>query len=264
MPSAAPAEEAVELYNQLLHLPPAQSEQVRTLLWKLKGLHRKLPGNPAVTLALIEAQRLAGDAHDALVLANAVWPLVRVLNRQERDTYISHLMSLGLYEKALELVTPELENASDSRRRRAFTSAYHCAWNLGRLEHARFLLNDMPGGERKSWMAVIHEIEKNGLATHFASHQKVIRDALAGKQTMSQLGFGLTGDGDFLTSTNYAFMAEDYDGRLAVEESVLKDLQTYYSGHGLAEAPWWDLMMLVVLPLSSSLPEIELARRSVA
>jgi hypothetical protein len=249
--SGMPAEQAADLFNELVILPPSRTDRIAQIEWHLRGLSNRHAGDLAISVALIQARASLGDAEGAIAIAERIWPRRHMLGPDQRHTFIIQLASLGLYQKCIDFAQECLATGAVSDY--ALSIAAHSTWYIGDIASLRQLLNRTDGGSRRIWQAVLDSLDAYGLTAHMRDYRTIANKALYGKQCDTDLI--LTPADDFpITAAQFVHLRADRETRLFIEESLHEELDRFWAGRGLAEAPYWDLMPIVLLDTTAGAP----------
>lgn len=246
MAEGSPAEVAVELYNRLVYLPPSDVVTIGRIEWRLRTLRNRRSGDGSIGVALLQALLLLGKAAEAVELADQLWPARFTYDPQVLRTFASLLAEMGQYERALAIALPNgLVDRPLDRESELFTVLVS-AWALGDLPLTRSVMNaDEDEQRRVVWNAVLDRFEECGIAALFSGHQRIVRDALAGRQCLIEVMPQRDEEGQ-LELVQYSYVSGDREERAELEEQIQVKLDQYYRAHDRDGAAAFGLLHVVV------------------
>src|SRR5438270_64602 len=177
--SGMPAEQAADLFNELVVLPPSSADRIAQIEWRLRGLSNRHPGDLAIAVALIQARASLGDAEGAIAIAERTWPCRHMLGPDPQRTFIIQLASLGLYRECIEFVQERI--VAGVMDPNSLGTIAHCAWYIGDIASLQQLLDRMEAGSRSIWQAVLDSLGVYGLTAHMRDYRVIANNALYGK-----------------------------------------------------------------------------------
>lgn len=252
MVGAVPEEEATVLHNDLIRLNPTDQQSAARMAWRLEVLQRNRPGDLNIKVSLIKAYCLLGRRNDAVSLVDSLWHRRYHIDGNMIRNYSLHLFALGMFERFLELdaeLTEALSSADDPLLVGLRLTAF---WRLGNLEKVKSF-NQMlisVSATRYNWKDYLSVIDEIGLSNHFATHQRVIREETANVQLYSTVKLVQdTGSGQQVAT--FIYTAEGYEQRIALEDRIRDNLDSYYLQNRLDPSQCWDAAPVIVLSFLS-------------
>jgi len=259
MPVPAVDKEKAALFNELVTLDPADLEQAGRIEWRLRAKLRSQPADRELQVCIVQALLQQGKAAEALVLSEHMWASRAVLDQSCLDTFQLQLMSLGLYEWALDLMPalsgPGLISNSQENVRRLRLS-----WLLGDFDTFKALVDGVPdhsvtllienGRQFCRW------VDDLGLGPHLPEHQRIIRSVLENRQVQVDLKLlrEFDEEGSQAELSQCIYVAGTYAERCEIEDRLYEGLSGLYASVGQGDAPFWDLMMPMVMDVTSRPP----------
>lgn len=251
MSNGVPAKEAIELFNQLIRLQPSNTAAINTIRWRLKGIQHRLPGDSEVMLTLMHAEMMLGDAGEAINLSKEIWHRRHSLQADQYATFAMELCHLGIFDRALELLRSIAP--TDLLRLPPILQAValQASWFQGDIDGTREIVRLFPNEAATPWEKLFASLEEAGLLLHLSAHQKVVNEVLFGHQCFLQITLS-PGIESPIEAVRYAFVGASHAERLEMEDKIHSALDTYYASHDLADAPYWDLMLPVILDVTAA------------
>lgn len=259
MPVVAVDVDRAALFNELIHLDPANLDRAGQIEWQLRAKLRGQPADRDWQISLVQALSQQGKAEEALVFADQVWAGRATLSQQLLKTFQQQLISLGLYERALDLM-PALSALGAFSDNQEHARRVQLSWLVGDFETFKNLVI----GERDQSMTLFaeegrqfcHRVDSLGLASHLPDHQRIVRSIIGNRQVQAALKIlrELDDDDSWPELSQVIYVAGTYAERREIEDRVYEGLSGLYASVGQGDAPFWDLMMPVVLDVTSRPP----------
>lgn len=256
MPVAAVDAERVELFNELIHLNPADLDRAGQIEWRLRARLRGQPADRDWQISLIQALMQQGKAAEALAFADEVWAGRAILDRQFLKTFQQQLISLGSYERALELM-PALSASGVLPNDQEHTRCVRLSWLLGDFTTFRNLVAGQSGTPfAEDGRQFCNRVDVLGLAPYLPDHQKVIRSVVGNRQIQADLKIlrELDEDDSWPELSQVIYVAGTYAERREIEDRLYEGLTGLYASVGQGDAPYWELMMPMVIDVTSRPP----------
>ncbi|MAG98184.1 MAG: hypothetical protein CMM08_16020 [Rhodospirillaceae bacterium] len=226
MTTSSPAEASTELLNSLFAIEfPGPSEKLNGLLWKARGLARKLPGDFDVRLALATAKALTGDRIGAQEDAEAAFGL-RHFGDIPSYVVLAHVLA-GLDDDRAGTLLKELASEKGSLHDEAVVgNSVRYAFLFGDTD---FLHRIAEEGLDREFNAreCLDVLELAGLKDLFAGHQKIVRDIVGGYQVWVNVRTEYDGETEPILVTNRYVVADKALCR-RLERRVFDALAEYY------------------------------------
>lgn len=255
MAEGSPAEVAVELYNRLVHLPPSEVAAIGQIEWRLRTLRQRRPSDARVGVALLQTLLLLGRAEDATRLSEQLWPARFAYEPQVSRTFASALAQLGQYERALALALPKGKVDGPLAREAELFAVSASAWGLGDLPLTRAALN---AGEvehlRNAWISALDRLEARGIAPLFQGRQRIVREALSGRQCLMEIVPTPNEEGQ-IELVQYSYISGDRKERAKIEEAILLNLGDYYRANGYDADSDFGLLHIVLSDVTAGPPQ---------
>lgn len=178
MSPGAPKPEAPELFDQMLELADDDSEALSRLVWRLRQMSSRQPGDFTTRLAMAFGLIKMGDKDEALPHLHAAYELRRTEAVANRVNLMTTLNGAGKLQEAravLEEILGDPEARSDEVAK--YNSAL-VALRAGDVNLIRKLADEV---DDKDGLAVqsIEILTKNDLSDIFSEHQKIVEALLA-------------------------------------------------------------------------------------
>lgn len=250
MPSPAPAEEAIELYNRLCQLPPTAVEAIGQIYWQLRRLNKKLPGDPMIALAYVQSLVLLGHASEAIEVINCVWWQRNSLDYQLRYSLVYHLLELAQYARAAELASSLFDEHAAPLDEPIAAVLLYIAWGRGDVEAFRAAIARSSEAIRKTWEPMLARLSLEGLLPHLSRHQQVVNSVVEGHQVGSSIVIS-NDESHGQAISQYIYVGGDKEQRLALEDEIHSRLDALYSELGMPDTPYWELITPIVLPATA-------------
>lgn len=219
---------SIDLYNRLLELPYAETAEIGRIAWRLRTARLRAPNDPVLAIAHLQALIMIGNAEEALALAELVWSQRHALDQQATLTFGALLKDLGLFDRSLDLLRLKFIFAQ-SAEPELKSVALDCALWLGDLDLARSLTEEF-GVSDSRVAAFTTEIRRSHFAPYFAAYQRVVREALFGRQTACFADL-IPVEGA-VELVNMAFIRADRNERRRLEGEIDASLDDYYQASG--------------------------------
>lgn len=100
------------------------------------------------------------------------------------------------------------------------------------------------------------QVDDLGLAPYLPEHQRIIRSVLGDRQVQVDLRIlrEYDEDGSRPELSQWIYVAGTYAERRGTEDRLYEDLGGLYASVGKADAPYWELMMPMVMDVTSRPP----------
>lgn len=236
MPTAVPAEEAVQLHNRLVELSTMDNfeAEARQVQWRLQQLVRKSPSDQKAAVALIMACLLAGDREEAARQADRVWIARFKLGQQVLVRFLGELSNLGMYDRVKSIYQETLSD-TELRSPLFLETLAIAAVASGDISWLRELTGLCRSNGENVGAPFVEAIEKSGLEAHFAAHQSIVSAIMRDHQCGVWVGISVDPDepDDFANLFTYFFVPKTRDFRRGLEKSVSRALEAYYVSKGL-------------------------------
>lgn len=252
MISHQPAEEAVDLYNKLIALSFSNQAEIGAIEWQLRKLHRAMPMQARVSVALLQAFLMSGKAVNALNLADQIFGQKQWFDTDPTLTFMQQLLSLGKFEQCLEFINENM--ILDKRKSNEAIARFNCALGIGDLKLAQDSLNY--GNAEKEFVSLLEAFSSSlaelDIDTHFSAHQNIVRDVIREKQTDCSLRLTSGEEGTELTV--FIFVSAERKERDLIEQSIDDALAEYYREEGFDPYVFVPLINTLVVNISSHWP----------
>ena len=171
---AAPT--SIDLFNKLILLPGSNKQEIGQIEFRLRALQKKKPNDLRTTVALLQALTMLGKTSEAIETADYLWGQRDWLDAEIGRTFLENLASLGMSDRAKELVVKFLDKP-DLRTNPGFVELIiHIAVGAGDLDLLRTAVNWQVHPEVcRRIESFIQEIRTLGLESHFEQHQTTCR-----------------------------------------------------------------------------------------
>ena len=251
MAIGAPAEQAIEIFNKLVRMVPAEAEDIGRIEWRLRALARSRPKDTATGVGLLLAQLMLGKGQEAVQQADRLWLLRRVMLGEQLGTFVSELLHLGMYERAAQILHEIQDQPTEETIPNLIAAYLRVAWDAGSLDDLQAIAASPVGLQvLAGWKSFLERIKIEGLGAHLAARQEIVRSETIGQQCFAELI--LTPDDDeALQLTHYVYLNADYDKRTKIEETIRSRLDDYFTAVGIENGNHWDLMTEVLVPVTA-------------
>lgn len=245
MPSASPAEAAVEFHNQLVHLPYTEQEAIRQITWKLRQLHSKNRHDAATAVALVEALAMSGEAEEAAETADLVWGWRDQIEHQYLASFAHSLVGLGMYERAIALAQHLGEGGRAPPD--VVSALLGAAIGIGDAAILQELSSKgtVPNGA-DAHSTLLTEFESANLTIAFKNTQRSIAGLTRGVQVAYAALFTATEEGPELAT--FVFVALPRKERRELEQAIDDATDRELSELGLPPGAMLPMVTTTVLP----------------
>ena len=214
-------------------------------MWRLQTLRRKLPGDTAVAVAILQGMATQGKAAEAIAIASELWHRRQSMSDQVAITYGALLAHLGMYDQAFDFATKNLHGHGRIDPVDLFT-AVHAAWGMGDEAALGEVLEHEEEGLRGLWLATLAKMRAAGILPSMRHRQDIVRRHLYKKQCGTHLVFTINEDSE-AELTHYVFVAADHQERSKISDSIYAEMQSFYGGIGLGGVDFWTCAPLIIL-----------------
>lgn len=252
MAIGTPAEQAVDIFNQLVRLVPAQTEDIARLQWRLRSLARSRSGDTAIGVALLLADLMLGHAGEAVQQADYLWSLHRLMAGDQLGAFLSELLHIGMYERAADILQEIQGQPVEQTIPNLFASYLRVAWDAGATDHLETITGSPPGLRLlPGWQEFIERLKSAGVFSHLAARQNIIREETLGRQCFGELILAPSEEDNGIELSHYVYVGEDYEKRVAIEESIRRRLDGYFNDVGLTDSNHWNLITEILVPITA-------------
>jgi hypothetical protein len=252
MATGAPAEQAVEIFNELVRMVPSQKEAVSQIQWRLRGLARSRSGDTVIGIARLLAELMLGDSVEAARHADRLWMLRHVMSGEQLGIFLSELLHLGMFERAAQILAEIRESPVESAVPNLTESYLRVAWDSGSVEQLEAIVNSpiaaqlLPG-----WQVFLGRLKNVGLIQHLAARQKIVWEETFRRQCFSELIFTPVEDTEEVELAHYVYMSGDYGERTSLEAGIRSRIDDYFMKVGLGDTNHWNLITEILVPVTA-------------
>jgi hypothetical protein len=239
-------EQGIGIFNELVRMVPAQTEDVARIQWRLRSLARSRPSDTVIGISLLLANLMLGRVAESMRQAEHLWQLRHSMGGDELGIFLNELLHLGMYERVAEILQEIQGQPVEGTIPNLLVSHLRVAWDAGAVDNLEAIVGSRP---LSGWQEFLKRLKSAGVFPHLAARQKIIREATFGHQCFSELIFTLSEEDEGIELTHYVYVSEDYERRVAIEESMRSCLDDYFRGVGLGEADHWDLITEILVPV---------------
>lgn len=245
MPDASPAEAAVDLHNQLIHLPYSEQDEIGRITWKLRRLHSRNRHDPATAIALVEALSMSGEVEEAADTAELIWGWRDRIEPQFLGPFVTGLMNLGMYDRSIEIAGRLDEKGAAIPE--VAVALLDAAVGIGDVEILQEFADPGAGfdgaGERA---AFLNQIRAAGLETAFGRTQRAVARLTQRKQAAYSAMICVTEEGPELSALVFVLMPREQ--RRDLEQTIDDAVDAELSEMGLPPGSMIPLVTTTVLP----------------
>lgn len=184
MAGPTPAEESVELYNEIVGSELDEQEKLAALSWRARALCRNAPSNFSARVSLASALLQTGQRAEALTELETAYGL-RQIDELPPWQHLAHLFTCVLnYERATALFMAMTNQEGIRQIESVIGNAVRFAVCSGDISYLRELATvSRNSDDAMTASFALHVLEEGGLAEHIATHQRIVSDVLDGIQS---------------------------------------------------------------------------------
>jgi hypothetical protein len=252
MAIGAPAEQAIEIFNELVRMVPAQTEAVSRIQWRLRALARSRPGDTVIGVARLLAELMLGNGVEAARHADHLWALRHVMGGDQLGTFLSELLHLGMFERAAQILGEIRESPVEAAVPNLLGSYLRVAWDSGSVEQLEAIVNSPIAAQLLSgWQTFFGRLKDAGLTQHLAGRQKIIWEETFRRQCFSELILTPVEETEEVELAHYVYVGGDYGERIALEEGIQSRLDDYFDKVRLGDSNHWSLITEILVPVTA-------------
>ncbi len=244
MIQAVPAVEAAQLYNETLHLPMGDEQRLPQILWRLQALVRRLPHDPVVKVALLQALVSSGRPSEANTLAEEIWAYRNVLVEGPLTAYTRLLWFLGKFDLVQKLNNGSVEDA-------------RLALAIGDVASLRLLSDGTESSSRGAFSQFLKRLEEVKMTEHLAQHQEIVRSVIGTRQLYTHFLIHPKDEQSAASAAQCFYMIDDFEARSHLSDDLYTNLQAYYKRVGLEDIDFWDVLTPMFFDYRALEPKID-------